>query len=158
MDFDLYSQTVKDLNILGTIHENDRLYTSQRGHIDVGTPNKFSFLYRGWYKEDRASNIEIVKRITQTAFLISNEFHRSLESSSNHSDIEHVQQQQKLNTLISALTVARTGIFNLTETYRDDTNTCIDIRCIVKSIDDYLERQKIRIVATPQNPTENPSL
>ncbi len=66
---DMYDRVIFQLQILGKIREQDRLYCTQYG-LDVCGPTKLDFLYRSWHGETRSGNISIVKEILSTAFAL----------------------------------------------------------------------------------------
>ena len=66
---DMYDRVIFQLQILGKIREQDRLYCTQYG-LDVCGPSKLDFIYRSWHGETRSGNISIVKEILSTAFAL----------------------------------------------------------------------------------------
>ena len=70
IDKDLYQETfdktLLNLSILGTLREQDRLYTrspGMSGVLDVSGPSKLSFVHRCFYRESRSQNIEDVRTL-----------------------------------------------------------------------------------------------
>ena len=70
MSDEIFERTILNLNILGSIREQDRLYSSTNYGLDVSGPSKFSCVYRSYYGENRKQNIGDVKDILSTAFTL----------------------------------------------------------------------------------------
>lgn len=147
---DTFERTILKLKILGSIREQDRLY-SYHNSLDIGGPSKLSCLYRFFYGETRIQNIECVKDILATAFTLAHFFlskneylgdyaqSRTNEISLQHK-IHHTESKQKLGRLYTAMKEAREGIKNLAKTYVNDIRTVQCIESIVTTIDNNLEQ------------------
>lgn len=148
---DTFDRTIFNLQILGKIREQDRLYSNNNG-LDVSGPSKFDCVYRSYHGETRTHNILSVKDILNTAFTLIESLLNKEESyhkENMHSEflrrrqLEQMRTRQKLNRLESALGMARQGIKNWARTYDDDIKTVQSIENIVSSIDDNMVQIQI---------------
>ncbi len=165
MSGDTFDRTIFNLQILGKIREQDRLYSNNNG-LDVSGPSKFDCVYRSYHGETRTHNILSVKDILNTAFTLIESLLNKEESYHQekiHSEflrrrqLEQMRTRQKLNRLESALGMARQGIKNWARTYDDDIKTVQSIENIVSSIDDNMVQIQIskKMITKNENTSES---
>jgi hypothetical protein len=152
MSHDTFERTLMNLKILGSIREQDRLCSSNNS-LDVSRPSKWSCLYRFYYGESRKQNIDCVRDILTTAFMLAESYlnketlkWRGGTGTEPHTDITHrllIEQtviHQRLNRLVSSLEDACKGIQNWAQTYANDVKTVHCIQTMMSNLTDNIHQ------------------
>lgn len=139
-------RVLKNLTILGSIAQNDKLNT-QGDNFTVYVPTVLRGTLRMWYGESRHMNIV---RIQETVRLAITSIRETKNDNTTIDDLHFVKgiRERQCRRLIESLTKSRIGLRNLQQTYREDTSTMIQIQLLDQEIEDFLS-----IIETTQIPS-----
>lgn len=131
-----------NLHVLGALSHNDKLMT-QEDVFSIYVPSATRGAWRMWYGESRRQNVDRVRQVVhQATEFVTRTMGDTWLLLENQED-RNVQQRAKLSVLhytrmIDALSKARGGLQNFTQTYREDAALASQIKLIMREIDDYL--------------------
>ncbi len=136
------------LKVFSKIKQGDRIYT-HGDYVYIASANeKFQWLWRWYYEEDRKKNVLFINRIIQAAFKLADEMlsgHGNLlqtyqQCPDVYNSVLIFRNQQSINRLKGNIEGAIPGIMNLKKTYIADNSVCADLDIMSEQILDYFEQ------------------
>lgn len=134
MDADA-ERTLRNLSVLARLKQNDKLMTLADTFV-ITPPTVTRELWRRWYGEARAYNLERVYEVLKAAmaFLVSQK--------EQNAELPFGVQRERLtrayDRMIAALDASRKGLANLKDTYYDDTTFQVRLQLMMQEVDDFL--------------------
>ena len=133
---------LKNLKIIGSLNQHDKLCTSRGVLIDTG--NTYQSVSRWISGENRKDNVDFIESVFEGAFEVSIDILNKIQSF-NH--IKLLQSEQVLGRLLVEIHTAQKGVKNLLITYNKDPVTVARLQILVDYINDQFcivhTRQKI---------------
>ena len=135
---------MNNLGVIGSILQNDKLMTNSE-NFDLYVPTTVRGAIRKWYGESRADNVRHIRHVVSSGMQIAKS---CLDEALSFHDMP-LQVQRTISYQVDALALRHfrvcdalnrcvTGLQNLMQTYRDDANTCSNLRCIHDDILNFL--------------------
>lgn len=135
-------RTLSNLRVLGELSHNDKLQTND-DIFDIHSPTTMRALYRFWYRENRANNVQRVRQCVRNAMDFVERTIDHAESMRLRPGHAQVADAARLRVetatlqhfrMVDALRRAGEGLTNLLQTYRDDPALASQLRLIVEDI------------------------
>jgi len=136
-------RTLHNLHVLAVVSHNDKLMTNDDLY-DIYAPTSLRGLFRAWYGEKRACNLQRVRSTIRSAMTFAS---KSLDDATDLVRIanEHNHMRLKTDTVVmehvrmcDGIECAKLGLQNLARTYRDDSTIVSQLQLLISEIDHFL--------------------
>ena len=136
-------RVLNNLHVLSALSHNDKLMSNQDA-FDIYQPTSLRGLFRTWYGEGRAQNVQRVRQTVRSAIGFAS---RALDDAKAllAAASEDAAMKMRVDTtalqhfrMLDALGRARTGLGNLRQTYRDDAALASQLTLLICEMEDYL--------------------
>lgn len=141
-------RVLHDLKVIAAIKENQRIYRTDSGFLNIDNPSYISSFYRFVMRENRHKNITDIVNVINDAFAIAENACRKIESKDTSADNREnsLRQLNNFNLMLkikSAVEDSSIGLKSLRLTYSDDTSLIARIDVV-----EDLKNQSIKELAT----------
>ena len=137
-------RVLNNLHVLSALSHNDKLMSNQDA-FDIYQPTSLRGLFRTWYGEGRAQNVQRVRQTVRAGIGFAS---RALEDANAllaTAAPDDAAMRLRIDTtalqhfrMIDALTRACEGLQNLRQTYRDDAALASQLVLLVGEAEDYV--------------------
>jgi hypothetical protein len=136
-------RTLHNLHVLSVLSHNDKLMTND-DTFDIYAPTTFRGMFRMWYGEKRACNLQRVRCTIRSAIAFASS---SLNDANALVDVSNEHEHMRLRTdtavmehvrMCDGIECAKLGLHNLMRTYRDDAALVSQLQLLISEIEHFL--------------------
>ena len=141
MSQEVLNDVFKNLKVLSSLQENQRLLTESPGGIKISPPSTVQAFKRWYFSEDRTKNVDVITSVFDNAFALVDSaiqreeaYQRSSDTTSQrdrHTIISRLSNWQLIKRGRREIASAIKGVENLITTYNGDSNIIARIQLLV---------------------------